>query len=75
MRLDTASVKDRIGAVPNWRECLCGQEEVGVVSRPSAAAIGGLAVNRWLLPRAQTRPEYLNWTREATWGQLTEGTH
>jgi len=60
---------------PNWRECLCKKEEAGVVLRPSAAAIGTLAVNRWLIPRAQARPDYLHWTREATWEQLTGGIH
>ncbi len=61
--------------VPNWRECLCGEEEVGAVLRPSAATIGKLAVNRWLIPRARTRPEYLHWTRASTWEQLTGGVH
>ncbi len=59
--------------VSNWRESLCGQGEVGTVLRPSAAEIGTLAVNRWLIPRALTRPDYIHWTREATWEQLTGG--
>src|SRR6266487_1488842 len=59
--------------VSNWRECLSGQQEVGPVARPFAAAIGSLAVNRWLIPRARSRSEYVHWTREATWEQLTEG--
>jgi len=57
--------------VTRWREYLCGEEEIAVVSRPSAKEIGSLAINRWLIPRARTRPDYLHWTREATWGQLT----
>ena len=56
--------------VPNWREYLCGTGEVGAVLRPSAATIGGLAVNRWLIPRARARSDYQHWTREAIWEQL-----
>ncbi len=55
---------------PNWREYLCGTNEISIVSRPSVAGIGALAVNRWLIPRAQTRPDYQQWTREAIWEQL-----
>jgi hypothetical protein len=61
--------------VPNWRECLCGVDEVGAVSRPSAASIGALAVSRWLIPRAQTRSDYQQWTRETTWEQILGQTH
>jgi len=61
--------------VPNWRECLCGTDEIGVVTRPSAAAIGEIAVQRWLIPRARTRLEYQHWTREALWEQLVGRTH
>jgi hypothetical protein len=61
--------------VPNWRECLCGTDEPGVLLRPSAATIGTLAVNRWLIPRARTRPDYQQWTRETIWEQLIGRTH
>src|SRR6266700_6161947 len=61
--------------VSNWRECLCGTEEVDAVTRPSATVIGAQAVNRWLLPRARTRPDYQQWTREALWEQLIGRTH
>lgn len=64
-----------IPLIPNWRECLRGTDEMGVVARPSAAAIGAGAVNRWLIPRSQTRLEYQQWTREAIWEQLMGRTH
>lgn len=64
-----------IPLVQNWRECLRGTEEIGVVVRPSATAIGARAVNRWLIPRSQTRPEYQQWTREAIWEQLMGRNH
>lgn len=56
--------------VSNWRECLRGIEEVESVEHPSVETIGKLAVNRWLIPRASRRQEYLNWTREDTWKLL-----
>lgn len=56
--------------VPNWRESLRGEEEIGAAIRPSAETIGTLAVNRWLIPRAIRSPDYLSWTREATWEEL-----
>ena len=64
-----------IPLVSNWREGLCGKEEMEPIQRPSAALIGASAVNRWLLPRAQTRPEYQQWTREIIWEQLIGRTH
>jgi hypothetical protein len=60
--------------VANWRECLCGKEDVTTVLRPSVETIGKLAVNRWLIPRASRRSEYMNWTRENTWELLTGAT-
>lgn len=61
--------------VPNWRECLCGTGEIGAVLRPSTATIGTLAVNRWLIPRARTRSDYQQCTRETIWEQLIGRTH
>ncbi len=61
--------------VSNWRECLLGTDEVHTVVRPSASTIGMQAVNRWLIPRARTRYEYQQWTREALWEQLIGRTH
>jgi hypothetical protein len=43
--------------------------------RPSATDIGSQAVNRWLLPRAQTRSDYQQWTKEALWEQLMGRAH
>src|SRR2546421_5925097 len=60
--------------VPNWRECLRGEEEIGAAVRSSAATIGTLAVNRWLIPRAIRYPDYVRWTRETTWEQLVGAT-
>src|SRR6266487_1341145 len=56
--------------VPHWRECLRGEAEVGASMRSSAATIGTLAVNRWLIPRARRYPDYVRWTRETTWEHL-----
>ena len=56
--------------VPNWRECLCREAEVRAPVRSSAATIGTLAVNRWLIPRAIRYPDYMCWTRETTWQHL-----
>ncbi len=60
--------------VPNWRECLRGEEEIRAAVRPSTETIGTLAVNRWLIPRAIRCPNYVHWTREATWEQLVGAT-
>jgi len=61
--------------ISNWRECLLGTDKVHTVVRPSASIIGMQAVNRWLIPRARTRHEYQQWTREALWEQLIGRTH
>ena len=61
--------------ISNWRECLYGTDEISTVLRPTAATISTLAVNRWLIPRAQTRSDYQQWTRETIWEQLIGRTH
>jgi hypothetical protein len=58
--------------VPEWRDYLCGQVSSVHVQRPSAAAIGRQAVDRWLIGRASRHPEYRTWTREHTWSRLAE---
>jgi hypothetical protein len=60
--------------VPNWRECLRREAEVGEAVRSSAASIGTLAVNRWLIPRSSRYPDYVRWTRETTWEHLVGAT-
>jgi hypothetical protein len=59
----------------NWREYLCGTDVIDAIVRPSAATIGASAVNRWLIPRSQTRLDYQQWTRKAIWEQLIGRTH
>jgi hypothetical protein len=59
----------------NWREYLCGTDVIDAIVRPSAATIGISAVNRWLIPRSQTRLDYQQWTRKAIWEQLIGRTH
>ncbi len=61
--------------VSNWRECLCREDQVDTAVRPSVATIGACAVNRWLIPRAQTRLDYQQWTREAIWEQIVGRSH
>ncbi|MGZ3629127.1 MAG: Druantia anti-phage system protein DruA, partial [Ktedonobacteraceae bacterium] len=57
--------------ISNWREYLCGMGEIESTEHPPVATVGKQAVNRWLIPRAKRRQEYLNWTREDTWKLLT----
>lgn len=54
----------------NWRPFLQGIDKTAILQRPTAAEIGEAAINRWLQPRAHTRPEYQQWTREKIWEQI-----
>jgi hypothetical protein len=59
--------------VDGWKEYLCGETEVlPIPKRPTAAELGKLAVERWLIPRSQTHSEFEQWTREDTWSLLTK---
>lgn len=55
----------------SWRDALCGRTPLGEVLRPSAAELGRRAVARWLIPRAERRPEFRQWTVDDTWQMLT----
>jgi len=60
-------VKRDIYAMPlasNFRDFLCGVDEQPAMDRPSVGEIAAAAKERWLLPRAQRRPEYAAFRRE-----------
>lgn len=45
-----------------WQEYLTGKVNRCQVKRPSARTIGRAAVERWVLPRAERRPEWKHWS-------------
>lgn len=51
----------------SWRDMLCGSVDTGDVLRPGADELGREAVARWLIPRAERRPEFRRWTAQDTW--------
>jgi hypothetical protein len=46
----------------NWKEFLKGEENECIVERPSVAEISAAARKRWLVPRAERRPEFIQWS-------------
>lgn len=56
---------------PDALAFLRGEIDSCHVDRPSAEAIGRAAVQRWMIPRAERRPEFRDWTLTDTWEQLT----
>jgi hypothetical protein len=46
----------------NWREYLTGLTKRCCISRPSAAFIGRAVLNRWMIPRAQRMPNWVDWS-------------
>lgn len=50
----------------NWREYLKGEVNECFSRRPSAREIASAALERWVIPRSQRRPEYRRWTLEDT---------
>jgi hypothetical protein len=52
----------------NWREFLQGKTTECSSDRPSVEQIAAACLSRWVIPRAQRRPEFRHWTREQTAG-------
>lgn len=50
----------------NWREFLRGKSKECISNRPPMSDVANAAIDRWVVPRAIARPEYLNWTRDDT---------
>ncbi len=46
-----------------WREFLQGRSRKCAIRRPSAEVIGRACLERWVIPRADRRPEFRTWTR------------
>ncbi len=55
----------------NWQDFLRGKSKDCVMRRPSAREISRDAMARWLIPRADRRPDYVDWTRSDTLQLLT----
>lgn len=55
-----------------WREILCGEEGGFAPQRPSAEEIARQAILRWVVPRAERRPDFHAWTADDTW-RLIQG--
>lgn len=54
----------------NARKWLRGEDNECEIDRPTADEIGRRSVDRWLIPRAESRPEYQEWARVDTWNQI-----
>lgn len=50
----------------NWRDFLLGKSSECIVKRPPLCDIAEACRERWVIPRAQRRPEYRHWTLEDT---------
>ncbi len=48
----------------NWRRFLKGDTRIYGSERPSANAISKACLDRWILPRAERKPEYRDWSPE-----------
>jgi hypothetical protein len=48
----------------NWQQYLQGSEAEAVVCRPTVSDITAASLQRWVVPRAERRPEYRAWTTE-----------
>ena len=53
----------------NTHEYLRGEEESPIIHRPSARVIASAALDRWVLPRAQRRPEFRTFEPEMFLGE------
>lgn len=50
----------------NWKEYLQGFDNICEISRPSAKDISEASLNRWVIPRSQRKPDYINWSHQNT---------
>lgn len=48
----------------NWRRFLKGESRIYGSERPTADAISKACRDRWILPRAERKPEYRDWSAE-----------
>lgn len=48
----------------NWKEYLQGKDADCILDRPSVGEITEACLDRWIKPRAMSRPEYKLWSRE-----------
>ena len=55
----------------NWREVLIGADSKVVQSQLPTDVIAEAALERWVRPRAERRPEWKDWSRLDTWRLLT----
>lgn len=54
----------------DWRGFLRGEQAECVIARPSTKQISDACLARWIVPRAQRRPEYKTWSKLETARQL-----
>ena len=48
----------------NWQDFLRGKSKTCVMNRPTVSDLARSAVERWVIQRANRRPEYVDWTRD-----------
>lgn len=50
----------------NWKEYLQGSDGFCLTNRPSINDISEACLNRWVIPRAERKPDYINWSHQDT---------
>lgn len=68
-------IQREVHAVPiatNWREYLCRRTDTVAFQRVSVADIGEACKTRWMVPRADRRPDFRNWSRGDTQALIEE---
>ena len=68
-------IRREVFALPlaeNWREYLGGRDAHPKMATSSAAEIAQAAVQRWIVPRSERRPEFRQWTLDDTQERLEQ---